>query len=201
MKFSSVPQPLPKTEPLAITIDGQQIPCLIRQLMAEQEGEIMREALAFAEGNGAKNPGTDDPLYMLGMMVATIYLGFMDVDAPTELFFDGGLEQVRKCLDRENIAYLWAKQGDFQDRCSGRMAPLTDHEVIGWAFRIQADRDAALAELRPGRQKELLIGFANALIAIHNLMQTKEAAEALDETDGTTAKPPVAPRHKAKAKR
>src|ERR1700722_15176264 len=122
-KFSAVEVTPPATEPVELEVGGTTVRCLVRHMMAEEERLVLAGPRDFPRPNGVQNPLPTDPIYLLGLVVSTVHRGFVDADAPAELFFDGGVEQIRACLDRERIAHLWAKQADFQDRMSGIADP------------------------------------------------------------------------------
>jgi hypothetical protein len=169
-KFSTVDKVPPATEPVEFEVGGTAVKCLVRHMMAEEERLVLVGAREFARQNGVQNPVATDPIYLLGLVVSTVHRGYVDADAPEELFFDGGIEQIRACLDRERIAHLWAKQADFQDRMSGIAEPAPgDGEIILWVHRLTstpADEEA-FAELRPRRMRQIMRGLA--LLAVRTL--------------------------------
>lgn len=201
-KFSDVPEVQPATEPVTFTtIKGVEVNALVRHLMAEQEGEILAAARIFAKTNGVENPRQDDPIYLLGLMVATVQIGVVDPDAPSEPFFDGGAPQIRRNLDRERIALLWARQGDFQDRMSGVAEPMGPDMVLQWALRIQAadPRDKTLfADLRPYQQHQLLMGLGHLVVSLSEIIKAMgetqaPAAPSPTEESSPSATPTAAP--------
>jgi hypothetical protein len=169
-KFSAVEKVPPATEPVEFEVGGTAVKCLVRHMMAEEERLVLVGAREFAKANGLPNPVPTDPIYLLGLIVSTVHRGYVDADAPAELFFDGGVEQLRACLDRERIAHLWAKQAEFQDRMSGIAEPApSDGEIILWVHRLTSTPadDEAFAELRPRRMRQIMRGLA--LLAVRTL--------------------------------
>jgi hypothetical protein len=165
-KFSAVEKVPPATEPIEFEVGGAVVKCLVRHMMAEEERLVLVSAREFARANGVQNPIPTDPIYLLGLVVSTVQRGYVDADAPAELFFDGGIEQIRMCLDRERIAHLWAKQADFQDRMSGiAEPPPSDGEILLWVRRLTSTLDDdAFAELRPRRMRQIMRGLAQLAI-------------------------------------
>jgi hypothetical protein len=192
MKFSAARIDPPRTAPATVaTVAGVEMPCKVRHLMAEQEAAILVDARAFAKARGVDDPRPDDPLYLFGMMVSTLLHGFLDDEAPLdriEPFFDGGVEQILRHLDQDRIAYLWAVQCAFQDKCSGRAAALTDAEVLARVHAIAAAEQTdpgPFADLRPFQQQQLMRAMAKLILSLSALL--KKAAEA--QASG----PPAAP--------
>jgi hypothetical protein len=177
-KFSVVEKAPPATEPVELEVGGgKTVTCLVRHMMAEDERLVLVGAREFARANGVQSPVPTDPLYLLGLVVSTVHRGYVDADAPDELFFDGGVEQIRTSLDRERIAHLWAKQAEFQDRMSGiAEPPPSDGEVISWVHRLTSSSDDTLfAELRPRRMRQIMRGLAH--LAIRTLGLLTEVAK------------------------
>jgi hypothetical protein len=182
MKFSEAPVEPPRTAPATIaTVGGAEMPCKVRHLMAEQEAAVLVDARAFAKARGAEDPRPDDPLYLFGMMVSTVLRGYVDADAPPdrlEPFFDGGVEQILRHLDQDRIAYLWAVQGAFQDKCSGRAVALTDAEVLARVHAIAASDSTdpgPFADLRPFQQQQLMRAMAKLILSLSAML--RNAAE------------------------
>jgi hypothetical protein len=142
-------------------------------MMADEERLVLVGARDFARQNGVQNPVSTDPLYLLGLVVSTVHRGYVDADAPAELFFDGGVEQIRTCLDRERITHLWARQAEFQDRMSGiAEPPPSDGEIILWVHRLTStpDDEGMFAELRPRRMRQIMRGLAHLAIRALGLL-------------------------------
>ena len=190
-KFSTVDKPPPATEPIVFEVGGTDVRCLVRHMMAEDERLVLVSARDFARANGVQHPVPSDPIYLLGLVVSTVHRGFADIDAPAELFFDGGIEQVRQCLDRERIAHLWAKQADFQDRMSGiAEPPPTDGEMIVWVHRLTSTPDDdVFTELRPRRMRQVMRGLAQLAVRTLGLL-TDVAQSATDSGAPQRAAPP-----------
>lgn len=183
MKFSEAHiDPVRTAAATITTIGGVEMPCKVRHLMADQEAAILVDARAFAKARGVEDPRPDDPLYLFGMMVSTVLRGFVDADAPAdrlEPFFDGGVDQILQHLDQDRIAYLWAVQGAFQDKCSGRAVALTDAEVLARVHAIAAadpTDPGPFADLRPFQQQQLLRAMAKLILSLSALL--KKAADA-----------------------
>jgi hypothetical protein len=180
MKFSQAPVAPPRTAPATIpTVAGVEMACRVRHLMAEQEAAILVDARAFAKSRGAEDPRPDDPLYIFGMMVSTVLRGYVDADtqpdAPGHLdpFFDGGVEQILRHLDQDRIAYLWAVQCAFQDKCSGRAVALTDAEVLVRVHAIAAadpNDPGPFVDLRPLQQQQLMRSMARLILSLSSLV-------------------------------
>jgi hypothetical protein len=182
-KLSTIPAAPPKTAPAkVVTLAGVELPCKVRHLYAEQEVAVLAEARAFAKRHGVEDPRPDDPLYLVGLMVATLMRGYVDADSPPERLeplFDGGAEQVLKNLDQDQIAHLWAVQSAFQDACSGRATAMTDAEVLGHVHTIAlADPTdpAPVAPLRPLAQRQLMRGMAKLVLALMAALQQRVEA-------------------------
>jgi hypothetical protein len=178
-KFSSVPAAPPKTAPATVTtLGGDELPCKIRHLYAEQEVAILAEARAFAKQRGVDDPHPEDPLYLMGLMVSTLLRGYVDVDAlpdHPEPFFDGGAEQILTTFDQDHIAYLWALQSAFQDTCSGQTRAMTDAEVLGHVHAIataEPSDPAPFTPLRPLAQRQLLRAMAKLILTLMAVLET-----------------------------
>jgi hypothetical protein len=184
-KFSAVDKVAPATEPVEFEVGRIHVKCLVRHMMAEDERLVLVGARDFARQNGVQSPSPTDPLYLLGLVVSTVHRGFVDADAPEQLFFDGGVDQIRACLDRERITHLWALQADFQDRMSGiAEPPPTDGELILWVQRLTgAADDSVFAELRPRRMRLIMRGLAQ--LAVRTVGLLTDLAKASPE--GTAA--------------
>jgi len=170
-KMSAVPQAAPKTKPTSFDVGATKVTCLIRHLMGAEEGKILRDARAYAVANGVADPKPEDPLYLLGNMYATVLYGYVDEQAPAELFFDGGAAQISACFDRDQIAMLWARQQAFQDECSGMAAAVTDAEVLAWVYRIAMGGADQLDELRPHRKNEVLRRCCSLVIDLTKIIE------------------------------
>lgn len=178
MKFSQARVEPPRTAPATIaTVTGAEMLCKVRHLMADQEAAVLVDARTFAKARGVEDPRPDDPLYLFGMMVSTVLRGFLDADAPEgepEPFFDGGVEQILRHLDQDRIAYLWAVQGAFQDKCSGRTVTLTDAEVLARVHAIAAAEPTdpgPFADLRPFQQQQLMRAMARLILSLGGMLQ------------------------------
>jgi hypothetical protein len=181
MKFSKAPIEPPRTASATVaTVAGVEVACKVRHLMADQEAAVLVDARAFAKARGVDDPRPDDPLYIFGMMVSTVLRGYVDADASTTMpgqldpFFDGGVEQVLRHLDQDRIAYLWAAQCAFQDKCSGRAVALTDVEVLARVHVLAAadpTDPAPFADLRPFQQQQLMRAMAKLILSLSTLLQ------------------------------
>jgi hypothetical protein len=118
-----------------------------------ENGEILRNARAFAADRGVEDPREGDPIYGLGIMVHTLAVACVDPDNQDELFFDGGVEQILESehLGRDGIIYLFEQQEQWQDLVSPQA-----HRIDALAFEQMVSELAGpdsygfFCQLRPG---------------------------------------------------
>jgi hypothetical protein len=177
-KFSTISQgtratkPLDLPPPIGAGEGTAALKCLLRPLNGIEEGVALERARADAVKAGVAKPAAGEPEYDLALQAHTIALGCSDPDAPAELFFDGGADQVREHYGREAIAYIYELHLDWQDRCSPTLKNLNpDAWIAGVVALGGPDEEAArhfFYRLRPGLRwsytHTLAVQQANSLL-------------------------------------
>jgi hypothetical protein len=130
------------------------------------------------------------PICRLCEMAQTLALACVDVENPTEAFFDSA-DQVLDSVDvsTDNIAYLFEQQSNWQDECSIQTKNLTVDEVIG-VLATEAMRpenaDSPLDRMRPGLRKQFLHTTA---VLFATLAKVKSDSGSTGDT--STSEPPT----------
>ena len=122
MHFSDVVKGARAVRPISLALpDGTLVRCGLRALHPDiDEPEILDEARARTVEEGGK-PSVGDPLFEHWVHVLTLARACVDLDSPEdarELFFDGGVDQIRARLDTETLKRVYHAQLGFQVECS-----------------------------------------------------------------------------------
>lgn len=164
MKFSQIRQGAAAVERVeCTTVDGEPFVASARVLMGEDDDAILSAAQQFTlERKGTPKEG--DPIYDFALNLFTVLHGYDDPDSPGERFFN--LEEVRKRLDRERIAYLAERQQAHQDSVSPSARKLDPEQYIEavWAH-AKAEEGASLPFERwpPALRRSFVRSMAVAL--------------------------------------
>lgn len=194
-KFSSIVKGTRATKaieipaPVDAAASGEPRQCLLRPLNGVEEGMALERARADAVKGGVAKPSVGEPEYDLALMVHTIALGCVDPDAPTELYFDGGADQIRASFGREAIALLYAQHEHWQDECAPTIKKLDPASWIAGVNTLGGpDEEAArdfFSSLRPGLQWI----YVRSLALTHvNSPSPNSLSGSSSETGGTSEK-------------
>lgn len=142
-RFSQIARGPQQIEEIELVFAGAQQPVKLglRVLGSDDDDAILKGARDFAIKAGIANPKDGDPIYDVALARETIARGCVDIDDKTSPFFDSA-EQVRTGpdgkggLDRDRIAYLFAKQQAWQDRCSPSIKSMGTDEFIAKVLEI-----------------------------------------------------------------
>lgn len=112
------------------SLGGKPCTCDMRVVTGVDDDGILERAAKHARDRGQK-PGTGDPVYDFALACELVALAALDPDSTDDapkLYFDGGVEQVRKRLDRDRINYLAEQQQEFQASVCPLKRGLSDEE-------------------------------------------------------------------------
>jgi hypothetical protein len=121
MRFSDVVHGARAVRAVALHLPGGRVlRCGVRPLHPEvEEPVVTAEARQRASDDGAK-PHPGDPIFEGWLQALTLARACVDLDAgdgTQQPFFDEGIEQILRHLDRETIRNLYRTQVAFQTEC------------------------------------------------------------------------------------
>jgi hypothetical protein len=162
----------------------------LRPLSPGQEADIYAAALAYARAHGLEKPEEGDELYEFGKALNRILIGVVDADAPTERFFDGGLEQIENMVElgKDGVLTLAEMHQGYQDRINGKTAELLSDDGFAAATKELAGPDGArfFFSRAPGWRLIYTLSSARLLYA---LATTKS-----DSSSDSATKPTINPK-------
>lgn len=169
MKFSKIARGhLAREQASVTTIAGDTAEFILRPVLAEDDALILEGTRKFVIKHGEPEARVGDPLYDLGIQVHTLVLACMDAEAPEQPFFDGGIEQVMKHLDRDRIALIYQRHERFQDEVSPRKGSLSEKEFFKALVEIAASEegdDRPFDSMRPGLLRSFARTTARQLVS------------------------------------
>jgi hypothetical protein len=172
-KASQVEKGRRAREPIEFdTIEGVKCSAAFRPLDGELEADVLANAQRFAEKNGLKegNAKPGHPIYELGYELSTLVVAMVDAELTESdaLFWDGGVPQIQKMLDRDRIALLYEKHCAFQDTVSPRRHTMDATSFFNKVFEVAEAEEGDIGPfvfMRPGLLRSFARSMASQLTA------------------------------------
>lgn len=127
------------------TLDGSPFVCDLRVINAEEEFQCVSAGCNAAREAGGV-PNESDLSYQFAFATQVIALAAIDSESSEESptsFFDGGVEQVKKYLDRERILLLANIHRLFQEQVSPRVHHLSPDAYIAKIAEVATTEEGA----------------------------------------------------------
>lgn len=192
------------TPRLAVTpfplLDGTMLTgehCAVVPIVGDNEGKVLKGAREFAIEHGVEDPRETDPIYKLGRAIWICALGVVDNDPKIaedkpEFFFDGGIAQVRKALDRDRIFLLARQQEAWQSEVAPGDKNLKGKEYLEMIIEISEVPEGVelpLERLPLATQRRFVRSLVNTLLtlpALQSLASSSSRATATSSTSSAT---------------
>lgn len=178
-------------------ISGVEVTCGIKVLLDGDDDAIETAARAAAKARGVEDPREGNPIYDQWVRRFTLLYACVSVpesaDDPTPedppLFFDGGVEQIQRHLDRDRIAWLFAMQQQWQSLVSPRPRDMTRDEYLATVFaHATADvgDDLPFWRWHPALQESFLVTTACLCIGSPALRSLSSSASGGSATSSSS---------------
>lgn len=177
-------------------INGTKLEFALRVLMPHDCAAIERDAVAFAEGYGVKNPQPGNTQYERGLAVHTCALACLDheVTERDEPFFRD-TKEVMAFLDDARLQWVFMHQRAMQQRLSPNPMGEDPLRFLNLVFASMAEAEAKGDPSRPfvGLPYGTLVSFstqaANMLFPLLRL-QSPSGSEKADDTRSSASSSP-----------